>query len=223
MKMFKKALAAVLLGAMALTMMTGCWGWGAPAAGNSKTAQAVSSVGKGNELATESNTAMSALQTVTQTANITDEDAKAALTEPNTEAGQAALAKLDAVRANVTNMTEFTCSNEAGEGTYDLYIWTNGSQNPTAKPAVNYPYLRKVSYTDHIKGSRLALLVSPSFVKLGVFNGSADDYAHLKEALAGAENGKVGITISQVYGVDVLLVAVPKGTAISQDPAPATK
>lgn len=219
MKMFKKALAAILLGAMALTM-TACWP--TPAAGNSKTAQAVATVGKGNALASESNTAMTALQTVTKTADISDADAMAALTAPESEAGKAALKKLDAVRANVTDMKEFTCSNEAGEGTYDLYIWTNGAENPTATPKVNYPYLRKVSYKDHIQGSRLALLVSPSFVKLGVFNGSTADYEHLKEALANVETGNVGMTISQVYGVDVLLVAVPKGSNVPQTPAPAS-
>lgn len=72
----------------------------------------------------------------------------------------------------------------------------------------------KVDYTYHIASPRLALLVSPSFVELGEFKGTDLDYAILKDVLKDAGD-KVGISISKVYGKDVLLVAVPKDKPVS--------
>lgn len=226
MKLFKKALAAVLLGAMALTMMTACWGWGAPAAGNSKTSQAVAAAGKGNALASESNKAMTGLQTASEAIDWDTVDlTKVDWQNPTSAESAAELGKLNnqlnTVRSEVeTNLSGFTCASAAAENTAenDLYIWTNGKSNPTTGEA--YPYLRKVDYQSHIAGPRLALLLSPDFVKLGEFKGTAQDYAILKDVLKDVE-GDVGMTISKVYGMDVLLVTVPKTdrSHISQTPA----
>lgn len=224
MKLFKKALAAVLLGAMALTMMTGCWG--APATGGSKTSQAVAAVGKGNALASESNKAMTGLQTASEAIDWDTVDlTKVDWQNPTSAESAAELGKLNnqlnTVRSEVeTKLSGFTCASAAAENTAenDLYIWTNGKSNPTTGEA--YPYLRKVDYQSHIAGPRLALLLSPDFVKLGEFKGTAQDYAILKDVLKDVE-GDVGMTISKVYGMDVLLVTVPKTdrSHISQTPA----
>ena len=102
MKLFKKALAAVLLGAMALTM-TACWG--APAAGGSKTSQAVAAAGKTNTYSEESTKALNALVNVVAAEDSADEAVK-----------------------QLQEMKEFSFASATAseDAKYDLYIWTNG-------------------------------------------------------------------------------------------------
>ena len=215
MKLFKKVLAVVLVGAMAVSMLTAC--------GSSKQTKAVNKVGKGNALVAETSDAMASLQKMSATANVTDSDVTAyykALAKGNgqSEAEKALVKtmndKLDAARTEIAqNLSQFTCAKaDSSSATYDLYIWTNAAENPTTH--AHYTYLMKVNYNDHIKGSRLALLVSPGFVELGEFKGTDLDYAILKDVLKDAGD-QVGISISKVYGKDVLLVAVPKGKPVS--------
>ena len=215
MKLFKKVLAVVLVGAMAVSMLTAC--------GSSKQTKAVNKVGKGNALVAETSDAMASLQKMSATANVTDSDVTAyykALAKGNgqSEAEKALVKtmndKLDAARTEIAqNLSQFTCAKaDSSSATYDLYIWTNAAENPTTH--AHYAYLMKVNYNDHIKGSRLALLVSPGFVELGEFKGTDLDYAILKDVLKDAGD-QVGISISKVYGKDVLLVAVPKGATVS--------
>lgn len=215
MKLFKKVLAVVLVGAMAVSMLTAC--------GSSKQTKAVNKVGKGNALVAETSDAMASLQKMSATANVTDSDVTAyykALAKGNgqSEAEKALVKtmndKLDAARTEIAqNLSQFTCAKaDSSSATYDLYIWTNAAENPTTH--AHYAYLMKVNYNDHIKGSRLALLVSPGFVELGEFKGTDLDYAILKDVLKDAGD-QVGISISKVYGKDVLLVAVPKGKPLS--------
>jgi gas vesicle protein len=215
MKLFKKVLAVVLVGAMAVSMLTAC--------GSSKQTKAVNKVGKGNALVAETSDAMASLQKMSATANVTDSDVTAyykALAKGNgqSEAEKALVKtmndKLDAARTEIAqNLSQFTCAKaDSSSATYDLYIWTNAAENPTTH--AHYAYLMKVNYNDHIKGSRLALLVSPGFVELGEFKGTDLDYAILKDVLKDAGD-QVGISISKVYGKDVLLVAVPKGKPVS--------
>lgn len=209
MKLFKKVLAVVLVGAMAVSMLTAC--------GSSKQTKAVNKVGKGNALVAETNDAMTTLKTATQAANLTDDDVTkyyAALqngkTSANDDGVKAMEEKLDAARQKIaTDLSQFTCSSQnATNAKYDLYIWTNAAENPTTKK--HYAYLMRVDYDNHVKGPRLALLVSPSFVDLGEFKGTDSDYSILKDVLKNVE-GDVGISVSKVYGKDVLMVAVPKG------------
>lgn len=215
MKLFKKVLAVALVGAMAVSMLTAC--------GSSKQTKAVNKVGKGNALVAETSDAMASLQKMSATANVTDSDVTAyykALAKGNgqSEAEKALVKtmndKLDAARTEIAqNLSQFTCASATSSSApYDLYIWTNAAENPTTH--AHYAYLMKVNYNDHIKGSRLALLVSPGFVELGEFKGTDLDYAILKDVLKDAGD-KVGISISKVYGKDVLLVAVPKGKPVS--------
>ena len=215
MKLFKKVLAVVLVGAMAVSMLTAC--------GSSKQTKAVNKVGKGNALVAETSDAMASLQKMSATANVTDSDVTAyykALAKGNGQSEEEkALVKtmndkLDAARTEIAqNLSQFTCAKaDSSSATYDLYIWTNAAENPTT--GAHYAYLMKVNYTDHIAGPRLALLVSPGFVELGEFKGTDLDYAILKDVLKDAGD-QVGISISKVYGKDVLLVAVPKGKPVS--------
>ena len=209
MKLFKKVLAVVLVGAMAVSMLTAC--------GSSKQTKAVNKVGKGNALVAETNDAMTTLKTATQAANLTDDDVTkyyAALqngkTSANDDGVKAMEEKLNVARQKIeTDLSQFTCASaSSSEAPYDLYIWTNAAKNPTT--GAHYAYLMRVDYNNHIKGSRLALLVSPSFVDLGEFKGTDSDYIILKDVLKNVE-GDVGISVSKVYGKDVLMVAVPKG------------
>lgn len=216
MKLFKKVLAVVLVGAMAVSMLTAC--------GSSKQTKAVNKVGKGNALVAATNDAMASLQKMSATANVTDKDVEAynvALAKGNSQSEEdKALVKtmndkLDAARTEIArDLSQFTCAKEdSSSALYDLYIWTNAAENPTTH--AHYAYLMKVDYTNHIASSRLALLVSPGFVELGEFKGTDLDYAILKDVLKDAGD-KVGISISKVYGKDVLLVAVPKGATVSE-------
>ena len=218
MKLFKKVLAVVLVRAMAVSMLTAC--------SSSKQTKAVNKVGKGNALVAETSDAMASLQKMSATANVTDSDVTAyykalakqaagtGLTADETTLVATMNSKLDDARTEIAqNLSQFTCASATSSSApYDLYIWTNAAENPTT--GAHYAYLMKVNYTDHIAGPRLALLVSPSFVELGEFKGTDSDYAILKDVLKDAGD-KVGISISKVYGKDVLLVAVPKGKPVS--------
>lgn len=218
MKLFKKVLAVVLVGAMAVSMLTAC--------GSSKQTKAVNKVGKGNALVAETNDAMASLQKMSATANVTNSDVKAynaalkkqatggTLTPDETTLVEEMNGKLDTARTEIAqNLSQFTCASATSSSApYDLYIWTNAAENPTTH--AHYAYLMKVDYTYHIASPRLALLVSPGFVELGEFKGTDLDYAILKDVLKDAGD-QVGISISKVYGKDVLLVAVPKGKPVS--------
>ena len=217
MKLFKKVLAVALVGAMAVSMLTAC--------GSSKQATAVRKVGKGNALVAESSDAMASLQKMSATANVTNDDVNAyyealakqkantTLTAEESALVQSMNEKLDAARTEISqNLSQFTCASaDSSKAPYNLYIWTNAAENPTTH--AHYAYLMKVDYNSHIAGSRLALLVSPSFVELGEFKGTDSDYAILKDVLKDAGD-KVGISISKVYGKDVLLVAVPNAEGV---------
>ena len=219
MKLFKKVLAVVLVGAMAVSMLTAC--------GSSKQTKAVNKVGKGNALVAETSDAMASLQKMSATANVTNSDVTAyyaalakqaagtpSLTQEENELLATMNSKLNAARTEIAqSLSQFTCASaSSSEAPYDLYIWTNAAENPTTH--AHYAYLMKVKYDYHIATPRLALLVSPGFVELGEFKGTDLDYAILKDVLKNAGD-QVGISISKVYGKDVLLVAVPKGATVS--------
>ena len=222
MKLFKKVLAMALVGVMAVSMLTAC-------GSSSKQEIAVRKVGKGNALVAESSDAMTALQKMSKTANITNDDVTAynaalqkqkagtSLSEDETALVSTMNSKLTAARTEIAKeLSQFTCASaDSTNAPYNLYIWTNAAKNPTT--GAHYAYLMKVNYTDHIAGPRLALLASPAFVELGEFKGTDEDYAILKDVLKDAGD-KVGISISKVYGKDVLLVAVPntEGVVVSE-------
>ncbi len=206
MKLFKKVLAVVLVGAMAVSMLTAC-------GDSSKTADiknALKDVGvtTNKTMNKETNKAMDALQSAT-----------ASIANGTATAEEAA--------AEVAKMTEYsfahTASGNLGTGignggVYDLYIWTNGADG---KPGGgNYPYLYRVDPI-HVTKENLSRLMAKDFVQKGVFDGSDATLAALKSVLGDATlNGQkvtnVGISCQKVYGMDVLLVTVPHGASVPQ-------
>ena len=190
MKMFKKALAAVLLGAMALTMMTGCWGWGAPAAKptNVKANKVLSTLNKENTYKEPADQALTALQEVTTAENLTTAD----------------------IQNELKKMNTFSF---AGGSQYDLYMWTNHSTN-REDDTVLYPYLYKVQEKHVNNEATLTALLSENFVKKGQFDATEEQLAILGKLLKDVDT--VGVTVGQVHGVDVLLVVVKAGTEIPQ-------
>lgn len=206
MKLFKKVLAVVLVGAMAVSMLTAC-------GESSKTADiknALKDVGvtTNKTMNKETNKAMDELQSAT-----------ASIANGTATAAQAA--------AEVAKMTEYsfahTASGNLGTGignggVYDLYIWTNGADG---KPGGgNYPYLYRVDPI-HVSATNLSRLLAKDFVQKGVFDGSDATLATLKSVLDDAKlNGQkvtnVGISCQKVYGMDVLLVTVPHGATVPQ-------
>lgn len=206
MKLFKKVLAVVLVGAMAVSMLTAC-------GDSSKTADiknALKDVGvtTNKTMNKETNKAMDALQSAT-----------ASIANGTATAEQAS--------AEVKKMTEYsfahTANGQGGAGignggVYDLYIWTNGADG---KPGGgNYPYLYRVDPI-HVTKENLSRLMAKDFVQKGVFDGSDATLATLKSVLGDATlNGQkvtnVGISCQKVYGMDVLLVTVPHGASVPQ-------
>ena len=206
MKLFKKVLAVVLVGAMAVSMLTAC-------GDSSKTADiknALKDVGvtTTKTMNKETSKAMDELQSAT-----------ASIANGTATAAQAA--------AEVAKMTEYsfaqTASGNLGTGignggVYDLYIWTNGADG---KPGGgNYPYLYRVDPI-HVSATNLSRLLAKDFVQKGVFDGSDATLATLKSVLDDAKlNGQkvtnVGISCQKVYGMDVLLVTVPHGASVPQ-------
>lgn len=206
MKLFKKVLAVVLVGAMAVSMLTAC-------GDSSKTADiknALKDVG------------------VTTTKTMNKETDKAAdKLQSATAAVTADPTKAESISNEVKQMTEYSFAytgNSAGGagigngGVYDLYIWTNGADG---KPGGgNYPYLYRVDPI-HVTKDNLSRLLTKDFVQKGVFDGSDATLETLKSVLGDAKlNGqkvtKVGISCQKVYGMDVLLVTVPHNASVPQ-------
>lgn len=206
MKLFKKVLAVVLVGAMAVSMLTAC-------GDSTKTADiknALKDVGvtTTKTMNKETSKAMDELQSAT-----------ASIANGTATAEEAA--------AEVAKMTEYsfahTASGNLGTGignggVYDLYIWTNGADG---KPGGgNYPYLYRVDPI-HVTKENLSRLMAKDLVQKGVFDGSDATLATLKSVLGDATlNGQkvtnVGISCQKVYGMDVLLVTVPHGASVPQ-------
>lgn len=220
MKLFKKVLAVALVGAMAVSMLTAC-------GESSKTADikdALKDVGvtTTKPMNKETNKVMAEMQSaaVKMAALDTTTDPSAVTKFVTEEQGK------------LKGMTQYTFSNEAGTGSYDLYIWTNGADKREGVGKGKYPYLRKVDYTNHVnKPTSLAVLFSKQFVEKGMFSGSDESMKALQDVLKTAKtknggqavaNPKVGISCQKVYGMDVLLVTVPSDIELSQTGATKT-
>ena len=196
MKLFKKVLAVVLVGAMAVSMLTAC---GSSEVSKVKDALKDAGVTIDSAKMASANKASGALEKATETFKgdaPTEEEAKA-------------------VQAELKKMTEFSFNDATGSATtskYDLYIWTNGVVNKTEGKGNTYSYLKKVE-AKHVTEQGLKRLLAKNFIKQGEFKGTRSDYDNLKAVLKGVESA--GVSIQKVYGVDVLLVVVEKGTAVS--------
>lgn len=217
MKLFKKVLAVVLVGAMAVSMLTAC-------GESSKTADiknALKDVGvtTTKTMNKETNKVMDEMQSAAVKMATLD-------TTDTTAVGKFVTEE----QGKLKGMTQYTFSNEAGAGSYDLYIWTNGADKRAEAGTGKYPYLRKVDYTNHVnKPTSLAVLFSKQFVEKGVFSGSDESMEALQSVLKTAkkdgqtvENLKVGISCQKVYGMDVLLVTVPSDIVLDQTGATKT-
>lgn len=217
MKLFKKVLAVVLVGAMAVSMLTAC-------GDSSKTADiknALKDVGvtTTKTMNKETNKVMDEMQSAAVKMATLD-------TTDTTAVGKFVTEE----QGKLKGMTQYTFSNEAGAGSYDLYIWTNGADKRAEAGTGKYPYLRKVDYTNHVnKPTSLAVLFSKQFVEKGVFSGSDESMEALQSVLKTAkkdgqtvENLKVGISCQKVYGMDVLLVTVPSDIVLDQTGATKT-
>ena len=194
MKLFKKVLAVVLVGAMAVSMLTAC----GSASKTTKVKNALKNVGVKQDAAMVADTekAMAGLQKATEAYSAeTDATRKNAIVT-------ALSGKLTGDEAK-----DYTFSNNGGTGSYDLYIWTNNSTN-RKDPSVKYPYLMKVT-NKHVQ----AALLDENFVKKGEFKGTSADMDILKKLLKGID--KAGVSCEKVYGYDVLLVTVPKDSDVS--------
>lgn len=196
MKLFKKVLAVVLVGAMAVSMLTAC---GSSEVSKVKNALKDAGVTIDSAKMASANKASGALEKATETFKgdaPTEEEAKAA---------QAELAK----------MTEFSFNDKTGSNPtskYDLYVWTNGVVNKTEGKGNTYSYLKKVE-AKHVTEQGLKRLLAKNFIKQGEFKGTQSDYDNLKAVLKDAKSA--GVSIQKVYGVDVLLVVVEKGATVS--------
>lgn len=205
MKLFKKVLAVVLVGAMAVSMLTACSG-----SKSSKVKDALKDFDIKMDAAMVQDTEklMGGLQMITE---------KVTSGQINLDDGTG----LDQVVEGFKTMTDYSFTT-GSDKKYDLYIWTNGAGgHQVSSGTEKYPYLMKVQAA-HVSKEGLKRLLQKDFVQQGEFSGNSEAVDILRSLLKGAGVEKAGISIGKVYGKDVLLVTVPAGTAIPQTAAPKT-
>lgn len=117
MKLFKKVLAVVLVGAMAVSMLTACGG-----SKSSKVKDALKDfdIKMDSVMVQDTEKMMGGLQQLTEkvtsgTVKLNDETQMKKISEKFGE------------------MTDYTFSSSTGKGDYDLYIWTNGADGPSGQ------------------------------------------------------------------------------------------
>lgn len=207
MKLFKKVLAVVLVGAMAVSMLTAC---GSSKSSKVKDALKDFDIKMDPAMVQDTEKMMGGLQQLTEkvtsgTVDLTNDD------------------QMTTISGKFGEMTDYTFSSSAGAGKYDLYIWTNGADGHqvTSSTTERYPYLMKVQAA-HVSKDGLKRLLQKEFVQKGEFSGNSEAVDILRSLLKGAGVEKAGVSVGKVYGKDVLLVTVPAGTTIPQTAAPKT-
>lgn len=205
MKLFKKVLAVVLVGAMAVSMLTAC---GASKSSKVKDALKDFDIKMDSAMVQDTEKLMGGLQMITE---------KVTSGQINLDDGTG----LDQVVEGFKTMTDYSFTT-GSDKKYDLYIWTNGAGgHQVSSGTEKYPYLMKVQAA-HVSKEGLKRLLQKDFVQQGEFSGNSEAVDILRSLLKGAGVEKAGISIGKVYGKDVLLVTVPAGTAIPQTAAPKT-
>ena len=206
MKLFKKVLAVVLVGAMAVSMLTAC---GASKSSKVKDALKDFDIKMDAAMVQDTEKLMGGLQMITE---------KVTSGKINLNDGTG----LDQVVEGFKTMTDYSFT-EGSDKKYDLYIWTNGAggHQVSSSKTENYPYLMKVKAA-HVSKEGLKRLLQKDFIQKGEFSGNSEAVDILRSLLKVANVEKAGISIDKVYGKDVLLVTVPAGTAIPQTAAPKT-
>lgn len=207
MKLFKKVLAVVLVGAMAVSMLTAC---GSSKSSKVKDALKDFDIKMDSAMVQDTEKMMGGLQKLTGavtsgTVKLNDET------------------QMENISKEFNKMTDYTFSSSTGAGKYDLYIWTNGADGRPAGSGktVRYPYLMKVQNV-HVSEKNLPRLLDKEFIQKGEFSGNSEALDILRSLLKVANVEKAGISVGKVYGKDVLLVTVPAGTTIPQTAAPKT-
>lgn len=210
MKLFKKVLAVVLVGAMAVSMLTACGSVSAAKAKAVKDALKEVGVSTTSELNAQAGGAMDKLQAVTAaiTNGTIDLDAVKTDATGNNE-------NTKKIKAELANMTQFTFA-DAANGSYDLYIWTNSAKNDIASQQthsdVYYSYLMKVAPNHVNTPAILGRLLSKDFVQKGEFVDTKENLEILKKVLENAD--VAGISCEKVYGMDMLVVVVKKTSRV---------
>lgn len=205
MKLFKKVLAVVLVGAMAVSMLTAC---GSSKSSKVKDALKDFDIKMDAAMVQDTEKLMGGLQRITE---------KVTSGQINLDDGTG----LDQVVEGFKTMTDYSFTT-GSDKKYDLYIWTNGAGgHQVSSGTEKYPYLMKVQAA-HVSKEGLKRLLQKDFVQQGEFSGNSEAVDILRSLLKGAGVEKAGISIGKVYGKDVLLVTVPAGTAIPQTAAPKT-
>lgn len=205
MKLFKKVLAVVLVGAMAVSMLTAC---GSSKSSKVKDALKDFDIKMDSAMVQDTEKLMGGLQMITE---------KVTSGQINLDDGTG----LDQVVEGFKTMTDYSFTT-GSDKKYDLYIWTNGAGgHQVSSGTEKYPYLMKVQAA-HVSKEGLKRLLQKDFVQQGEFSGNSEAVDILRSLLKGAGVEKAGISIGKVYGKDVLLVTVPAGTAIPQTAAPKT-
>lgn len=205
MKLFKKVLAVVLVGAMAVSMLTAC---GSSKSSKVKDALKDFDIKMDAAMVQDTEKLMGGLQMITE---------KVTSGQINLDDGTG----LDQVVEGFKTMTDYSFTT-GSDKKYDLYIWTNGADgHQVSSGTEKYPYLMKVQAA-HVSKEGLKRLLQKDFVQQGEFSGNSEAVDILRSLLKGAGVEKAGISIGKVYGKDVLLVTVPAGTAIPQTAAPKT-
>lgn len=205
MKLFKKVLAVVLVGAMAVSMLTAC---GSSKSSKVKDALKDFDIKMDPAMVQDTEKLMGGLQMITE---------KVTSGQINLDDGTG----LDQVVEGFKTMTDYSFTT-GSDKKYDLYIWTNGAGgHQVSSGTEKYPYLMKVQAA-HVSKEGLKRLLQKDFVQQGEFSGNSEAVDILRSLLKGAGVEKAGISIGKVYGKDVLLVTVPAGTTIPQTAAPKT-
>lgn len=207
MKLFKKVLAVVLVGAMAVSMLTAC---GSSKSSKVKDALKDFDIKMDSAMVQDTEKMMGGLQKLTGAVTSGAVDLKNET-------------QMKEISGKFNTMTDYTFSTSAGKGKYDLYIWTNGADGRPASggKTERYPYLMKVQNV-HVSEKNLPRLLDKEFIQKGEFSGNTEAVDILRSLLKGAGVEKAGISVDKVYGKDVLLVTVPAGTTIPQTAAPKT-
>lgn len=205
MKLFKKVLAVVLVGAMAVSMLTAC---GSSKSSKVKDALKDFDIKMDAAMVQDTEKMMGGLQMITE---------KVTSGQINLDDGTG----LDQVVEGFKTMTDYSFTT-GSDKKYDLYIWTNGAGgHQVSSGTEKYPYLMKVQAA-HVSKEGLKRLLQKDFVQQGEFSGNSEALDILRSLLKVANVEKAGISVGKVYGKDVLLVTVPAGTAIPQTAAPKT-
>lgn len=208
MKLFKKVLAVVLVGAMAVSMLTAC---GSSKSSKVKDALKDFDIKMDAAMVQDTEKMMDGLQQLTGAVTSGTVDLKNET-------------QMENISKKFDTMTDYSFSSANGASKkYDLYIWTNGVDGRPASggKTARYPYLMKVQNV-HVSKENLPRLLDKEFIQKGEFSGNSEALDILRSLLKVANVEKAGISVGKVYGKDVLLVTVPAGTAIPQTAAPKT-